>query len=158
MAWTNSRIFRSYVADSLNRTEPFDLNADTLMAALFDNSITPDQNAASASTAYNAGQWVTAGEVSQSGQWDAGGIALTGVSVDVGTAGVVFLDAVDTASGAAFTGSGIYGTLVYDTTVASPVADQGVTFNYFGGTQSVTAGTLTIVWHTDGIMRFTLTP
>lgn len=156
MAWTNSRIFRSYVADSFCRTEPFDLNSDAFKAALFNNTITPDQNAASASCAYNTGQWLVANEVSQVGQWAAAGVALSGVVVDTGTAGVVFFDALDTASGSAFTGSGIYGTLVYDDTVTTPVADQGVTYNYFGGAQQVTSGSLTIQWHVNGIMRYTL--
>jgi hypothetical protein len=156
MAWANSKIFRAYLADSLNRTEPFDLNADALKVALFNNSITPDQNAAAALTAYNAGQWATANEVFQAGQWAQGGVALGSPVVDVGTAGVVFLDAVDTASGSAATLLGFFGCEVYDDTVASPVADQGICFNYFGGTQSVTAGTATIIWHVNGIKRWTL--
>jgi len=156
MAWTVSKIFRAYLADSLNRTEPFDLNADAFKVALYNNSITPDQNAASASTAYNAGQWATANEVFQAGQWAQGGVALASPVVDVGTAGVVFLDAVDTQSGTAATLTPFFGCEVYDDTVASPVADQGITYNYFGGTQSVTAGQATIVWHVNGIMRYTL--
>lgn len=156
MAWSNSKIFRTYLADSLNRTAAFDLNADAFKAALFGNTGTPDQNAAAASAAYNTGQWVTANEVSQAGQWAAGGVALGSVVVDVGTAGVVFFDAADTASGAAATLASVYGALVYDDTLTTPVADQGVCFNYFGGVQSVTGGTLTVVWSANGIMRYTL--
>jgi hypothetical protein len=31
-----------------------------------------------------------------------------------------------------------------------------VCFNYFGGTNSVTAGTLTIIWNASGIFTLTL--
>lgn len=155
MAWSNSKIFRAYLADSLNRTEPFDLNSDTLKVALFNNSVTPDQNAAAASTAYNSGTWLVANEVSHVGQWAVGGVALGSVSVDVGTSGVVFLDAADTSSGAAATLAGFFGGLAYDDTVTTPVADQGICYNYFGGTQTITAGTATIVWNALGIKRWT---
>lgn len=155
MAWTNSKIFRAYLADSLCRTAPFDLNADAFKVALFNNSITPDQNAASANTAYNAGQWATANEIWQAGQWAQGGASLAGVVVDSATAGVVFLDATDTASGAAATLNGFFGCQVYDDTVAAPVADQGVCYNYFGGSQTVTAGQATVVWNVNGVKRWT---
>ena len=47
----------------------------------------------------------------------------------------------------------VYGCLVYDDTL-TPKA--GVCYNYFGGTNSVTNGTFTIVWHANGVFRFTL--
>lgn len=156
MAWTNSKIFRAYLHNSLTRTAALDLDADTLKAALFNNTGTPDQNVAAASSAYNTGQWVVANEVSQAGQWAAGGIALSSVVVDQATSAVVFLDAADTASGSAATLANVYGVLVYDDTLTTPVADQGISFNYLGGANSVTSGTLTVVWNANGIFRFTL--
>lgn len=156
MAWSNSKIFRQYLADSLNRTAPLDLDADSIKTALYNNSITPDQNVTAANSAYNAGQWATANEVSQSGQWAAGGIVLASRVVDIGTAGVVFLDGADTASGAAATLTNVYGCLNYDDTVTTPVADQGICYNYYGGVQSVTSGTFTSVWSANGLMRYTL--
>jgi hypothetical protein len=67
------------------------------------------------------------------------------------------LDAADTASsGSTMTASNIYGCLIYNTTKASPVADQGVCFVYFGGAQSVTNGTFTIQWSTNGIWRISV--
>jgi hypothetical protein len=158
MAWTNSKIFRPYLADSLARTAAFDLDADTFKAALYNNTGTPDQNATSALSGYNAAtsQWVVANEVSQVGQWAAGGVTLTGVVCNSATAATVFFDANDTASGAAATLANVYGVLVYDSTLATPVASQGVSFNYLGGANSVTAGTLTVVWNANGIFRFTL--
>lgn len=155
MAWSNSKIFRQHLADSVNRTAAFDLNADSFKSALYNNSITPDQNASAANTAYNAGQWASANEVSQVGQWAAGGLTLSSVAVDVGTSGVVFFDAADIASGSAATLT-TYGMLIYDDTLTTPVADQGCCYNYFGGVQSVTAGTLTVIPSANGIMRYTL--
>jgi hypothetical protein len=156
MAWTNSRMFRATFADVWDNTTALDLGTDVPKSALFNNTITPDQNVASASTAYNVAQWATAQEVFQAGQWAQGGIALAGTSLNSGTSGVVFYDANDTASGAAATLTNATGTLVYDDTLTTPVADQGICYNYFGGSNSVTNGTLTVVWHLNGIWRATL--
>jgi len=159
MAWSNSKIFRATLADFLGRTTNFamDLSGDTFKAALYDNDITPDNDVTAANTAYNVGQWVTTGnEVSDAAEWAVGGVALTGVSLDSSVADVVFFDATDTASGASATLAAVFGCLVYSDTVTTPVADQGLCFNYFGGTNSVTDGTFTIVWHANGVLRFTL--
>lgn len=157
MAWSNSKIFRQYLADVLNNTTAMDANSDTFKVALYDNDITPDNDVTAANSAYNAGQWASSGnEVSESGQWATGGVALASVSLDVGTADVVFFDAADTASGSAADLANVYGCLVYDDTIASPVADQGVCYNYFGGSNSVVNGTFTVVWHANGIWRITL--
>jgi hypothetical protein len=156
MAWSGSEIFRQYIADSLNRTAALDLNADSFKAAAYNNSITPDQDAAAASTAYNAGQWANTNEVSESGQWAAGGVALTSVVVDVATSAVVMFDAADTASGTAADLANVHGVLVYDDTLTTPVADQGVCYNYLGGANSVVNGQFTVVWAATGIFRLTL--
>ena len=154
MAWSNSKISSAFITDALNRTNAFDVNSDTLRAALFNNSITPDQTAAAASFAYNAGQWANTNELSQGG-WAAGGVALTGVTSSFAS-NVYTFDATDTANGTAATISGAFGCLVYDDTLTTPVADQGLSFHYFGGTQSVTAGTFTIVWAASGVLSLTL--
>lgn len=156
MAWTDSRIFRPFVADVLSNTAAFDLDSDSIKVALYNNSITPDNDVSSANSAYNAGQWANANEVSQAIQWPAGGVALTGQTVNSGTADTVFFDANDTSSGAAASLAGIFGALVYDDTLAAPVADQGITYNYFGGSNSVTNGTFTVIWNSSGIFRITL--
>lgn len=158
MAWANSKIFRAMLADVLDNTTAIDLGTDVPKVALYNNTPTPDQNVTSALSAYNAAtsQWLTANEVFQAGQWAQGGVALAGTSLNSATAGVVFYDANDTASGSAATLANVFGCLVYDDTLATPVADQGLSFNYFGGTNSVTNGTFTVVWNASGIMRFTL--
>lgn len=156
MAWSNSKIFRPMLADVLGNVCAMDFDADSFKAAWYGNTGTPDQNVTSANSAYAVGQWVTGNEVSQAVQSPAGGIALTSQSLNSATSAVVFFDAADTATGSAATLSGIFGALVYDDTLTTPVADQGCSFNYFGGSQSVTSGQFTAVWHANGIFRFTL--
>lgn len=156
MAWSNSKIFRQFVGDMLTNVAAFDLDTDSIKVALYGTTPTPDQNVTAANSAYNVAQWVTANEVFQAGQWAQGGVALASKVVDVATSAVVMFDAADTASGSAATLSGVFGCLVYEDTLTTPVADQGICYNYFGGSQSVTSGTFTIQWSANGICRFTL--
>jgi len=158
MAWTNSKIFRQYLADIIDNTTAMDWTTDaSVKAALYDTDPTPDNDVTAANSAYNVGQWAIAGnEVSDAAEWAAGGVNLANRTTNVGSADVVFLDADNTASGSSATLAAVFGCLVYDDTIAAPVADQGFCYNYFGGTQSVTDGTFTIVWHANGVMRFTL--
>lgn len=158
MAWSASKIFRAMLADALGNVAAIDLDADTLKVALYDNDITPDANVTAANSAYNAGQWTSAGnEVFEAGQWAQGGVALAGQSLNSAINDTVFLDANDTASGSAADLANVFGCLVYDDTIAAPVADQGICYNYFGGSNSVVNGTLTVVWNALGILRYTHT-
>lgn len=154
MAWTNSRVFSAFVTDALNNTAALDLNSDTIRAALFNTTTTPSQTVTAANSAYAVDQWVVGNELSNGG-WTAGGLALTSITSGF-SSNVYTFDAADTANGAAATISATFGCLVYDDTLTTPVADQGISYNYFGGTQSVTAGTLTIVWNASGILALTL--
>jgi hypothetical protein len=156
MAWSDSRVFRPFLSDIALNVAAFDLDSDTFLVALYDNDVVPDNDTTAASSAYNVAQWSNSNEVSESGQWAAGGVALTSPTVNSGTADVVFWDASDTASGSAADLANVYGCLVYDDTLASPVANQGVCYNYFGGTNSVVNGTFTVVWSANGIWRATL--
>lgn len=156
MAWSNSKIFMALFEDILENTTAMDLNSDSFKVALYDNDITPDQTVTSANTAYNAGQWAAAGnEVSDGTEWDAGGEPLTGVASTRST-NVYTFDATDTPSGgSSATLAAVFGCLVYDDTIAAPVADQGVSYHYFGGSNSVTDGTFTVVWNASGIFTIT---
>lgn len=157
MAWTNSKMFRQGLADVIGNTTAMDFNTDTSKVALYDNDITPDNDVTAANSAYGVGQWVTtSNEVFEAGQWAQAGVALTTPTIDVGTADVVMLDAADTASGSAADLAAVFGCLVYDDTITTPVADQGWCYNYFGGSNSVVNGTFTVVWSANGIARFTL--
>lgn len=159
MAWTNSKIFQEWVNGPMfqaSGTSYTGLDSDTVKAALFNNSVTPDRNAAVASTGFNTGTWVTANEVTDVTNWVSGGRALASKTFTAST-GTSTFDALDLAGGGTVTISAAFGCLVYDDTItAGTVADQGVCFNYFGGTQSVTAGTFTIIWNASGIAAFTV--
>lgn len=156
MAWTNSKIFRPFLADVLDNTTAIDLGSDVPKVALYGNGITPDNDVTAANSAYNVGQWVTGGEITDVTNWVAGGRPLASTSLNSATADTVFYDAADTAGAGTVTIAAAFGCLVYDDTITTPVADQGLSYNYFGGTQSVTAGTFTVVWHANGIFRITL--
>ena len=153
MAWSASKIFMAFVEDCLENTSANDLDSDTHKAALYDNDITPDQTVATANTNFNAGQWTSAGnEVFDGAEWATGGVALTGVTSGFAS-NVYTFDASNTVStGTSATLANVYGCLVYDDTTA----DHGICYNYFGGTNSVTDGTFTIIWHASGIFTLTL--
>lgn len=159
MAWSASSIFRQFVADVVSNTAAFDLSGtpDTFKVALYNNTTAPDKDVTAANSAYNVDQWTSSNEVTSSGQWDAGGVALTSPAITTPSTGVVMWDASDTASGSSATLASVYGVLVYDDTLTTPVADQGVCFNYLGGTNSVTNGTFTVVWNANGLFRITVT-
>lgn len=156
MAWANSKIFSAWLTDVINNTTAMDLNTDAaLKVALFDNTITPSQTVASASTAYGTGVWASGGVFDASG-WPAVGRDLASVT-SVFASNVYTFDAADTVSANSTTTlTNAYGALVYDDTITTPVADQGICFNYFGGANSVTAGTFTVVWAAGGILNLTL--
>lgn len=162
MAWTNSKMFREWPAQmaQVSGTGYTGLDSDTVKAALYDNDITPDNNASVGLTAYGTGQWVAAGnEVvdTLNSNWTAGGRTLASKTFSTATAGTMIFDAADTAGGGTLTITNAYGCLVYDDTITGgTVADQGVCFNYFGGAQSVTSGTFTIVWSVNGIFNITV--
>jgi len=180
MAWTSStptsRVFLQAVLNPLtdsaqgttNLALPTGYSAtgglltDTINVALFNNTTSPDASAAVGSTGFNTGQWVTANEVTDATNWVSGGRALaskTYSSLAAGsqtTAGSVNFDAADLAGGGTLTITNAYGCLVYDNSItAGTVAKQGLCFNYFGGAQTVTGGTFTIVWDATGVFKFT---
>ncbi|MDH4158670.1 MAG: hypothetical protein OEV62_00250 [Actinomycetota bacterium] len=152
MAWSNSKVFTAFVVGALDRTTAFDLDTDVPKVALFNNSITPDNTVSLANSAYNVDQWATANEVYEAGQWAQAGVALSGHDVTSATTTITY-DATDTASGSAADLASVFGCLVYDDTV---VGDYGICYNYFGGSNSVTNGTFTVVWNAAGILSFSV--
>jgi hypothetical protein len=155
MAWSASKIFQAFVTDAFNNTAALDLDTDTITVALFDNTITPDRTVASASTAYAAGVWASGG-VSDASGWPAAGRNLASIASSA-SAGTYTFDAADTVSANSTTTlTNAYGCLVYENTLTTPVADQGICFNYFGGANSVTSGTFTIVWNASGLFTVTV--
>lgn len=156
MAWTNSKIFRQWIADIVNNDTAMDYLADTVKIALYGNGITPDNDVTAANSAFNVGQWVTGGEIFDAAEWPTGGQTLGSKTTSVAVADLVTIDAADTASGSSATLISVFGGLVYDDTIATPVSKQGFCYLYFGGTQSITDGTMTVVYNTAGLMSFTL--
>lgn len=158
MAWTNSKVFRQYVADVADNITAMDWVTDaSVKIALYDTDVTPDNDVTAANSAFNVGQWATAGnEVFDAAEWATGGVNLASRTIDVTVADFVSLRAANTASGTSATLLVFFGGLVYDDTIAAPVADQGFCYLYFGGTQSITDGTMTVLYHANGVMRYGL--
>jgi hypothetical protein len=155
---SSSSVFREWNVMTLqvSATSFTGLDSDAVKVSLHNNSVTPDRDAAVASTGFNTGTWATANEVTDATNWVSGGRTLASKTFTTPAAGVCMFDAADLAGGGAVTITNAYGCLVYDDTVsAGTVADQGVCFNSFGGAASVTAGTFTIAWHANGIARWT---
>jgi hypothetical protein len=162
MGWTVSAVFTQAVLNPMTQhinpgsiTSPTGYSdivaTDTINVALYNNTGTPNKNDTAANICYLAGQWVTGNEVTGT-NWAAGGQALTGKAYTLGT-GTVAFTATNTSVSTA-TISGAYGDLVYDNSITSPNAKLGLCFNYFGGSQSVTAGTFTIQWNAAGVFNF----
>lgn len=147
-------MFVAFIEASLENAQAFNLASDTLKIALYDNDITPDATVALANTAYNAGQWSSAGnEVSDTTEWPVTGQALGTVTSTI-TSNVWKLDAADEVSdGTSATLANVYGSLIYDDTVAG---DYGVCYLYFGGVNSVTDGTFTVSFNASGIATITV--
>lgn len=164
MAWTNSAIFQQAMLNPIARgvaatagfpTTYAGLVADAgVKAALYNNTTTPDKTVAVANTAYAVGQWVVGNELTDA-NWPAGGRALgtKSFAVDSGSSSLCFI-AANTSGAGNVTINGAFGCLVFDDTITGvTAADQGMCYNYFGGSQSVTAGTFTIIWATVGAVQ-----
>lgn len=150
MAWSASKVFAFALLDVVQNNTKW--STDAYKVALYSsNTMTPDNTVTTAAlTEYNgaSSQWVTANEVSGTG-YTAGGVSVSSPTVSQASNVVTFTSAGTpqwtTASFSA------YGCLVYDTTDSS----KGLCFNYFGGVQTVTAGTFTINWNASGIATLT---
>lgn len=156
MAWSNSKMFREFMVTACGTRNTGDagLLSSTVKAALFDNTVTPDKDATAANARYGAGAWASGG-VSDATNWPAVGRDLASKTMSTPSSGVARFDAADTAGGGTLTIANAYGALVYNDSVSATAVDSGVCFNYFGGAQSVTGGTFTIVWSANGIFEVT---
>jgi hypothetical protein len=165
MAWSASNVFEQWVKNPLfngSQGTPPTLytgyaGADVFKCALYASGITPDRTAAVASTGYNTGVWITGNEKTGSSEWVAGGRALAGKTNASAGTGVITLDATDLIGTASITMASVEGCLIYDDTITGgTVADQGMCFLWFGGAQSVTAGTFSVVFNAAGIVTATV--
>jgi len=147
MTFTASGFFYLTMRDILQNDTAVDYVADSIKVALFTNAMTtPNYDT---NTAYAAAPW-NANEVGT----PSGGIALASQAFTV-TTGTLKFDANDTAWGSQ-TITNARGCLIYDDTIAAPVAKPALLGVTFGADFSVTSGVLTIVWDSAGI--FTATP
>jgi len=153
MAFATSGVFGSLLEDALENTTAYALASNSFLVALFNNTTAPDVDAASAAAVYGSGTWTTTNEVSDGTNWDAGGEPLVSPTSTRAT-GVYTFDGVDTTQGGANTTlANVYGSAIFDSTVAN----AGICFNDFGGAQSVTSGDFTVQWHANGIFTITFT-
>src|SRR5215218_4073645 len=142
MAWTASKVFRSFVNDVILQnaaTGYGGLDADTIKVLLYDDSITPAQDTTLATSAYTgAGSVWTASEPpqQQDTNWPAGGLALGSQTVTNPAAGTVMFDGADRASSGNVTITAAVGVYLFDDTITAPTADVGVCYNWFGGPSS----------------------
>jgi len=152
MSWSVSGVFGQTLADILGQTAAMDLNTHSFKIALYTNSITPDFDAAAASIAYDTGQWATAQEAYGT-NWAQGGVALTSPTLTVASPAATQLkwDTADVSESNTTVSTTFYGAFIYDDTIATPVADQGLCAIYFGGSGYTTStGTLSITVDTSG--------
>jgi hypothetical protein len=163
MAWTASAIFREWPSQvmQVSGTGYTGLDSDVVKGALFGTtaSMTPDKDAAITVAGYNAAasQWVVANEKTGASEWVAGGRALASKTFTTPATGVFMFDAADLTGVATVTITAAAGMLIYDDTISGgTITKQGVCYNYFGGDQSVTAGTFSVVFNANGIFRFTV--
>src|SRR3990167_2376738 len=158
MSWTASKIFSAFVTDALNDTAAMNVDADNIKAALYNDAITPSQTVTSVNAAYGGGVWTagSAPNIQDATGWPFVGRQLLSVTSTFAS-NVYTYDAADTVSANDTTTIvSAYGTLVYNDTITTPVADQALSYHYFGGAQAVTSGRFTVVWNTSGICALTL--
>lgn len=150
---TNSKIFTAFFENMIENVVAYDVDGNNINVALYNDTGTPVQTATLANTAYNAGAWVTGNEVSDAAEWPAGGQQLDSVTSGFSSNVYTFDAANEVSTGTSATLSDVRGCLIYDNTIAQK---YGYCFLSFGGSNSVVDGTFTVIFHTDGIMQFTL--
>jgi len=129
-----SGIYNRFKANLMNKV--VDLEADTIQVALYDDS--------HAFTATDT-VYTTTNELATENGYTQGGAALATKAVTEGA--TTKWDADDVAWAAStFTA---YHAVIWDNTVAT---DDLICSIDFGGAKTVSAGTFTIQWHTDGII------
>lgn len=136
-----SGIYNQFKAEIMKKT--IDLVNDTVKVALLSNSHSFNAD-------HDGWSSVSANELGSGSGYTTGGAALASKTVtadDTNDKGV--FDAADTSwTTASFTA---YHAVIYDDTPTSP-ADPLIASIDFGGAKTVSSGTFTITWHTDGIL------
>lgn len=153
MAITASGLFVNTVLEVFDGSgQVIDFVGDTIKAALFTNSVTPNF---STNTSYASAPY-TSNQVSGTA-YSAGGEALTGKTFAESPSGTIKFTSGDVVWSSA-TFSNARGALIWDDTVTTPTADAVLVLVNFGADFGVTAGTFTIQWAATGIFSIDLTP
>ena len=138
-------VYNAFKGRIAGATTPINFGSDTIKAALVTSSYTPSQD--------NDDFWddVSANEVAASGTYSAGGVTLSITASQDNTDNEGVVDATDL-SITSFTGTFRYIVLYKSTGVSSTsplVAVYDIT------SASVTGGTLTITWNSEGLINIT---
>ncbi len=134
-----SGIYERFKANLMNKI--VDLEADVIKVSLMDNVHT-------FTATNNVWTDVSANELPTAGGYTVGGATLAGAAVT--QAATTKFDGTDTAwTSATFSA---YHAVVWDDTAAT---DDLICSFDFGGIKTVTAGTFTIQWHSNGIITLT---
>lgn len=149
MAIVASGAFNLTLKDIFQNDTAVDVIADSLKNALFNSTTTQpnfDTNTAYGAAPFNANEvnWAGTG-----GSPTAGGLVLTSVTLTI-TSGSLILDSADTSSGTGYTFSNAQGSLIYDDTITTPVADPAIYLLFFNGTFGVTNGVFTVQYAAGG--------
>jgi hypothetical protein len=152
MAVTASGLHVVSFRDALGAAQlALDLDAETHRLALFNNTITPDFDAAAAAAAYGGGAYA-AGEVFGTG-WAAGGVLLTGTTL-TGAAGTLTFDATDISVSGTTLNAARCGLIYAD----ALTGNNAIALINFGADYSTNNGLLQINWAALGIFYIDLTP
>jgi hypothetical protein len=185
MAWdvaAGSSIFRAWMEFALTSDPTWNGGWGTVAGpnpdgrfkvAIYDDTPDPDKSVLAAAACYNAGEWLTANEVPDTGgtddNWPPGGVDLVGVTIvrgqgyanpalPSGPAELFPLTLLATNTTNDSNGAGtvtldnVVGDLLYQADPPTVPVGMGAAFHWFGGPNQVTAGTFTIIWHTLGTM------
>ena len=151
MAITASGLYVVSVIKQWDGTDVvFDWTNDTIKAALYTNSLTPNF---STDVGYGAAPY-TSNEIANGNGYTTAGKDLASKTVTESPTGTVMWDCADLAWTAS-TFSAVRGMLVYDDTIASK---RAIVFVNFGADYAVTSGTFTVQIAATGLFTHDVTP
>jgi hypothetical protein len=151
MIWATSNGNAYYLWAMGQATARPNPTSDTFKVALYNNTVAPAQSTTAALTQYaGAGSTWAGNEITGTG-YTAAGANVTPVTWTQTTNVITFTSSGSPSwTSASFTA---YGGLIYDT--QSGINNQAISWNYFGGAQTVTSGTFSITWNASGILTLT---
>ena len=162
----SSKIFSAFIHDSVNKTGNATLSSATAKAALYNDSVTPNQLVTAANSAYAGGVWTggSSPNIVDTGTGAPAGWPYVGRPLAWGSAtklttyadATLKYDSDDTVSASATTTlTAALGCLVYDD-AATTATDQAFAYISFNGSNTVTLGTFTIVWNASGVLSIAM--